>query len=64
MIWWWPASPLSRRQYPADADLFQGQTRVTPEINALTALIMVLVMAIVTIAGILLHRQQKQQQRA
>ena len=37
---------------------------VTPEINALTALIMVLVMLIVTIAGVLLHRQQKQAERA
>ncbi len=32
---------------------------VTPEINALAALIMLLVMGLVTIAGILLHRQQK-----
>lgn len=32
---------------------------VTPEINALAALIMLLVMLIVTVAGILLYRQQK-----
>ncbi len=36
---------------------------VTPEINALATLVVTLVMILVSIAGILLHRQQKQQQR-
>ncbi len=37
---------------------------VTPEINALATLVVVLVMLLVSIAGILLHRQQKQRTRA
>ena len=37
---------------------------VTPEINALATLVVLLVMVLVSIAGILLHRQQKQRKRA
>lgn len=36
---------------------------VTPEINALATLVVTLVMILVSIAGILLHRQQKRRQR-
>ena len=44
---------------PADADLFQGQAGVTPEINALATLIVSVVGLGVVVAGILMHRRER-----